>query len=217
MMLYSIIEIEDQALKDRLAKTCDNQPFIAKAPLVLVFLADYQRWQDYFQHCDVAGLCARQGLPQHNPQEGNLLLACCDAVIAAQTAVLAAESLGIGSCYIGDMMENYEIHRELLRLPRYAFPITMVCFGYPRDPQPQREQTSRFAPEFIVHKNQYRQLDSADFTAMYQPLQQRTFATQAYLPGAANIGQHFYLKKIAADFSLEMNRSVRAALKNWQD
>jgi nitroreductase len=44
MMLYSIIEIESQDLKDQLAVTCDNQPFIAKAPWMLLFLADYQRW-----------------------------------------------------------------------------------------------------------------------------------------------------------------------------
>ena len=48
MMLYSIIDISDQALKDKLAETCDHQPFIAKAPLVLLFLADYQRWYDYY-------------------------------------------------------------------------------------------------------------------------------------------------------------------------
>jgi nitroreductase len=47
MMLYSIIQVQDQSIKDTLARTCDNQPFIAKAPLVLLFLADYQRWFDY--------------------------------------------------------------------------------------------------------------------------------------------------------------------------
>lgn len=41
MMLYSILEIRDPAIKDRLAVTCDNQPFIAKAPLVLVFLRKF--------------------------------------------------------------------------------------------------------------------------------------------------------------------------------
>ena len=43
-MLYSILDVTDQALKDRLSETCDHQPFIAKAPMVLVFLADYRRW-----------------------------------------------------------------------------------------------------------------------------------------------------------------------------
>ena len=46
LMLYSIIEIADQKLKDKLAVTCDNQPFIAKAPLALLFAADYQRQYD---------------------------------------------------------------------------------------------------------------------------------------------------------------------------
>ncbi|GAH18492.1 unnamed protein product, partial [marine sediment metagenome] len=48
MMFYSIIQVTDQKLKDRLVVTCDNQPHIAKAPLVLLFLADMQRWWDYF-------------------------------------------------------------------------------------------------------------------------------------------------------------------------
>ena len=57
MMLYSILEVEDQTIKERLAVTCDDQPFIAKAPLVLLFLADYQRWMDFFQHSGVEALC----------------------------------------------------------------------------------------------------------------------------------------------------------------
>ncbi len=48
LMLYSIVDVADQALKDRLAITCDDQPFIAKAPWVLVFVADYQKWTDLF-------------------------------------------------------------------------------------------------------------------------------------------------------------------------
>src|SRR5450759_3715337 len=48
LMLYSILEIEDQALKDRLAVTCDDQPFIARAPWVLLFVADFQKWMDLF-------------------------------------------------------------------------------------------------------------------------------------------------------------------------
>ena len=46
--LYTILDITDQGLKDRLAVSCDNQPFIAKAPLVLIFCADCQKWYDAF-------------------------------------------------------------------------------------------------------------------------------------------------------------------------
>ena len=100
---------------------CDNQPFIARAPLVLLFLADYQRWFDYYMLSGVEDLCRRRGEPLRKPQEGDLFLACNDALIAAQTAVVAAESLGIGSCYIGDIMENYEIASG----PVWAAPIRL--------------------------------------------------------------------------------------------
>ncbi len=62
MMLYSILEITDQSLKDKLAITCDNQPFIARAPLVWIFLADYQRWYDYFLASGVEEICAQRKL-----------------------------------------------------------------------------------------------------------------------------------------------------------
>ncbi|MFQ5832277.1 MAG: nitroreductase family protein [Candidatus Thorarchaeota archaeon] len=118
MMHYSIVEVTDQEMKDRLVETCDNQPFIAKAHLVLLFLADMQRWYDFFEYSDVPGLCKAHQTEYVTPQESDLLLASCDALIAAQNAVIAAESLGIGSCYIGDIMENIEIHREMFDLPK---------------------------------------------------------------------------------------------------
>ena len=130
LMLYSILEIEDQALKDRLAVTCDHQPFIARAPWVLLFVADFQKWMDLFAAC---GCDELPGVPHGvTPGLGDLLMACNDALIAAQNAVVAAESLGIGSCYIGDIMELGETHAELLQLPRYTFPAAMLCLGRPK-------------------------------------------------------------------------------------
>ncbi|MBN1180581.1 MAG: nitroreductase family protein [Anaerolineae bacterium] len=215
MMLYSVIEIADQSVKERLVETCDNQPFIAKAPWVLLFLADYQRWYDYFITAGVEALCEERGAPMRTPQEGDLFLACCDALIAAQTAVIAAESLGVGSCYIGDIMENYEVHREMFRLPRYVFPIAMVCFGHPTEQQRAREMTTRFDRKFIVFEGQYRHLHAEEFEEMYREQQERLFEGREALKGARNVGQFMYLRKFGADFTLEMTRSVRAILKAW--
>jgi nitroreductase len=144
MMLYAILEIEDQQLKERLSETCDHQPFIARAPYVLIFLADYQRWYDVYVQAGVEVRCAELDREFRKPQEGDLMLACADAIIAAQNAVVAAESMGIGSCYIGDIMENYEIHRELLGLEPYTFPAAMLCFGYPADPNSSVPQVNAF-------------------------------------------------------------------------
>jgi FMN reductase (NADPH)/FMN reductase [NAD(P)H] len=210
MMLYTIVEIDDQALKESLAQSCDNQPFIAQAPLVLLFLADYQRWFDYFIASDVRSLCEAEGQAIRFPGEGDLLLACCDALIAAQTAVIAAESLGIGSCYIGDIMENYEFHRDLLGLPQYTFPITLLCLGYPKDPYPTKKLTSRFPQQYIHFKNSYKRLDSAALEEMFQ-----SRAPQRYSGNVTNVGQHVYAKKFAADFTVEMTRSVKKAIETW--
>lgn len=216
MMLYSIIEVEDQALKDRLAVTCDNQPFIARAPYVLLFLADYQRWMDYFEYCGAEELAREQGVSPRQPGAGDLILACCDALIAAQTAVIAAESLGIGSCYIGDILENYEIHRGMFDLPRYVVPITLVCFGRPQHEHRREDQTSRYDREFIVSQNRYRRLSGEDFERMYRLIEERYAGGKGYPGGAKNFGQATYLRKFTADFSFEMNRSVREMLKNWE-
>ena len=90
--LYTILDITDQSLKDRLAVSCDKQPFIAKAPMVLIFCADILKWIDVFEEGEAE---------PRKPGCGDLFLGIDDALIAAQNAVVAADSLGIGSCYIG--------------------------------------------------------------------------------------------------------------------
>lgn len=210
MMLYSIIDVTDQHIKDRLVKTCDNQPFIARAPMVWLFLADYQRWQDYFVHSNVEKL----EKPMRKPEEGDLFLACCDALIAAQNAVIAAESFGLGSCYIGDIMENYEIHKEMFDLPKYVFPICMLVFGYPTQQQKEREMTTRFAEKFIVFENQYRQLAPAEFDEMFAGSESQ-MPKGAAMQGIDNFGQAVYQRKFSSDFSVEMSRSVRKWLQQW--
>ena len=214
LMLYSILDVTDQSMKDKLAVTCDNQPFIARAPMVWIFLADYQRWFDYFQASGVEELCAQRELSMMKPEEGDLFLACSDALIAAQNAVIAAESFGIGSCYIGDITERYEIHKEMLDLPQYVFPICMLVFGYPTQQQKDRTFTPRFDEKFIVFENQYRRLEKDEFTEMFAERQSRLpFGLKK--EGVTTVGQATYLRKFSGDFTVEMRRSVREWLKHW--
>ena len=216
LMLYSIIEVKDQAAKDTLVRTCDNQPFIARAPLVLLFLADYQRWVDHFAVSGVEQLCEEEGKPVRTPEEGDLFLACCDALIAAQTAVIAAEALGLGSCYIGDIMENYEEHRELFDLPRYVFPICLLCFGYPTRQQRERTLTRRLDAEYVVFEDKYRRFGPEAFEAMYRERQDEPVLGQRRdAKGIRNLAQMVYERKFDSAFSREMSRSVRAMLQAW--
>ena len=138
------------------------------------------------------------------------MLAACDTLIAAQTAVIAAEALGLGSCYIGDILENFEFHRELFGLPQYVLPVTMLCFGYPTAKAARRTLTPRFPQRVIHFQNRYQRVARADLDGM---LKEREPAK--YLKNAENMGQHMFARKFGADFSVEMTRSVKAARANW--
>ncbi len=208
LMLYSIVEIEDQALKDRLALTCDHQPFIARAPWVLLFVADFQKWMDLFSAC---GCDELPGVPHGvTPGLGDFVTACNDALIAAQNAVVAAESLGIGSCYIGDIMELGETHAEVLRLPRYTFPATLLCFGRPKVRPHRTERYERH----VVHRNAYRRLTPEELGEVSRELD------ELYCAGGAREGtsghvQDVYARKFTADYAAETNRSVAWWFERW--
>ena len=208
MMLYSIIEIEDQATRDRLAVTCDDQPFIATAPWVLVFVADFQKWMDLFAHSKVDEL---EGCEHRDtPGPGDLLLACSDALIAAQNAVIAAESLGIGSCYIGDILEMGEEHRRLLDLPPSTLPIAMLCFGRPKS---QRAPVGR-QEKYVVMRDRYRRLTPDELQDVSDTLQ-REHAPHGLAPGSANYPQAIYKRKFTSAFMAEMNRSAQWWIDRW--
>lgn len=201
MTLYSIIDVTDEDLKKRLSVTCDNQPFIADAPLVLIFCADYSRWYECF--------CAVED-EVRKPGAGDLLLSYTDAVIAAQNAVVAAESLGIGSCYIGDILENYEIHKELLNLPKYVIPSAMLVFGYPTKQQKERVKPARFKLEDIIHENSYDNIPNKQAEML-------TDVTGKTGEELNNYISAFCKRKWNSDFSHEMSRSAYEMIKGWLD
>ena len=193
------MDITDRALKERLAVTCDNQPFIADAKMVLIFCADCKKWYDAF---------VAAGCQPRTPGAGDLLLAVSDANIAAQNAVVAAHSLGIGSCYIGDIMENIEAHRESLALPPWVFPAAMLVFGFPTQQQQERTKPQRVPMEHIVHQNGYRTMDAEELRAMFEGKR----GVRSYEEWM----QAFCERKFNSDFAREMSRSVEEYLKDFR-
>ncbi len=195
--LYTILDVTDAELKRQLSVTCDHQPFIATAPLVLIFCADPLKWVDAYRSvgCDPRPI-----------GPGDLLLAMQDAVIAAQNAVTAAWSLGIGSCYIGDIMENAEQHRAMLHLPPEVMPATMVVFGYPTVHQLERFKPERSPLESIVQQNTYHRMDSGALRRMIEP----RIGQNAYEAWVAA----FCGRKFNSGFARELSRSAQVYLRS---
>lgn len=208
MVLYSIIEVEDQAIKERLAVLCDDQPFIASAPWVLVFVADWQKWTDLFSTSAVAEVDAEAHRTDVGP--GDLMLASADALIAAQTTVIAAESLGIGSCYIGDVIENGEEVAGLLDLPPHTFPAAMLCLGRPRK---RREPIGRYGRR-LVHRDRYQRMTPAQIAEATQELGE-LHTPSGLPPDVSDYAQAVYRRKFASAFMAEMNRSTAWWMERW--
>ncbi len=197
--LYTVIDVTDEEKKQRLSVLCDNQPFIAKAPLVLVFCADCKKWYDAY---------ALAGCEPRRPGVGDLMLAVTDTAIAAQNAVCAAHSYGVGSCYIGDMLERCEEMRETLSLPDFVVPSVMLVFGYPTEGQKARRKPDRARLTDTVFENSYPTLDE---DAVREAFAYRTDGDfDSYM-------ERFCSRKYNSDFSREMTRSVAEYLKQFED
>lgn len=200
MQLYSIIDVTSQEVKDKLAVLCDNQPFISNAKMVLIYCADYQKWVDAFNALELE--------PRH-PDTGDLLLSIEDAVIAAQNAVTAAWSLGIGSCYIGDIMENYEKIIELLKLPSYVYPACMVVFGHIDEEHKQKEKPKRVDNKYVVFENEYKRLNNKELQDMFE---YKTIPS-----GYIEWMKRFINRKYNSDFSKEMSRSANKYIERYRN
>lgn len=195
MMMYSVISVDNPETRARLSR----QPAIRKAPMVLVFCADYRRWSLIFQGMTESG---------RNPQEGEYQLAVVDTVIAAQNAVLAAEALGLSSVYLGDIMEHYEERSEALGCPVGVVPVVTLCIGYATEMQMNRAHTRRLGQQYLIHREQYRDFSREELLHMlqergkYESLEQM----QPWL-------EKFSKRCVEGKGSLERTRSIRAAIR----
>lgn len=206
--LYTILDVTDDALRVSLSELCDHQPFIATAPVVLVFLADCARWPRMYR---LAGCTPRA------PGVGDLMLAVTDASIAAQNVVVAAQSMGLGSCYIGDVMENCEKMREALKLPPYVFPCAMLVIGYPTEGQKTRAKPTRFEQAMFVHENVYTPVSDEALRDMVTAREEARRSKDAPAFDYDTWMRAFCARKYQSDFSREMSRSVAEYLKDYSN
>jgi nitroreductase len=143
MQLYSIVITRDEKMKEQLAPFHFNQPIARQAPVLLTFIADFNRFSKW---CEM-----NKAIPGYN----NFLsftTAVIDAILVAQNVCIAAENKGLGICYLGTTTYNAKGIIDVLNLPKLTFPVTTVALGYP-DEQPPL--TDRIPLEGIIHDERY--------------------------------------------------------------
>lgn len=148
MQSYSIIKIEDQNLKNLLAEN-GNQEYMTRAPHLWIFIADLNR---------------NYSIARENNEENDIMIrfdkfiqGFTDAVIAAQNVVNAAESMGLGTNYFGNIHNNTAKIIELLNLPKLTYPVVGLGFGIPNQKPQIKPKMSMdiksFTDEYKVYDN----------------------------------------------------------------
>lgn len=119
---YTIIKVNDCEARKQIAELSGDQFYVETAPVFLVFCADLNRLD---LTCRMNDTEMKDGFTE------TFIIATVDAALAAQNALIAAESLGLGGVYIGGIRNNPEKMCELLDIPQNVYPVFGMCIGYP--------------------------------------------------------------------------------------
>ncbi|MFF2083015.1 NADPH-dependent oxidoreductase [Nocardia sp. NPDC058176] len=146
LQVWSVIEVRDPERRARLADVAGGQAHIVQAPVLLVWTADFAR--------------LRQLADDHGaPLEGadyleSSYVGFVDAALAAQNAVVAAESLGLGTVYIGALRNDPERVAAELNLPDHVFAVFGLVVGHP-DPTEGTRVKPRLPQTAVLHQETY--------------------------------------------------------------
>ncbi|MCG1010542.1 NADPH-dependent oxidoreductase [Salinicoccus sp. ID82-1] len=142
---YTIIAVKDKARKKQLAELCGNQKHIEEAPVFLIFCADYYR---------TAIASEMEGTPLNITNDiDSLIVGATDVGIALGTAVVAAESMGLGTVAIGGIRRQSGEVIDMLELPEYVIPVSGLCIGHPDE---DVDQKPRLPKEAVYHEERYK-------------------------------------------------------------
>ncbi|MFS0863437.1 oxygen-insensitive NADPH nitroreductase [Fredinandcohnia sp. 179-A 10B2 NHS] len=144
---YSIIGVKDKGRKQQLAEIAGNQTYVAENGHFFVFCADLHRHQ-------VLSQMENRDITTSLQSTEKFMVAVIDAALAAQNAVIAAESMGLGACYIGGLRNNLEDVCQVLKVPERVIPLFGIAVGYP-DQEPGKKP--RLPYEHVYHEDEYQQ------------------------------------------------------------
>ena len=159
MQVYSMIVTKDENLRKQLWEVHFRQDMVLQAPVVITFCADINRFNKWCR------------LRKADPAYDNLLWFCnaaIDATLASQNVALAAESFGLGICFLGTTTYNSERIIDILKLPVGVMPVTTLVVGYP-DEQPTL--TGRLPFDAVVHNETYCDYTDEKIECLYAELE----------------------------------------------
>lgn len=156
MQVYSLIVTREPDRKEELWKLHFKQDMVIQAPVVITFCADFNRFNTWCSY--------RNAVPGYD-NFLSFFTAAIDALLVAQNVAVAAESHGLGICYLGTTTYMAEDIIQVLNLPKFVVPVTTLVLGYP-DENPAL--ADRLPLEGVVHYESYSEYSEDDINRIYQ-------------------------------------------------
>ena len=183
---FSIIEVRDRDRRAQLNELlCEGRrSCIEKAPVALVFCVDTHRMNRWSE---------LQGGAPHFKGIGVLWVALRGVYTAAQNAVIAAESLGLGSQYIQEIVWQPYTTLGFFQLPPQVLPVAMLIMGYPEERPPLAPSLPL---EAVVHKEVYNDPTDEELTEHFASKEEYFQDWFRSLPADSKLKQHIESKGI---------------------
>jgi len=189
---YTVIQVNDQTVRQEIAELSGPQAWVAQAPVFLVFCADLTRLETA---CNMHAKEMAQGFAEQ------FVVATVDTALLAQNAMVTAESLGLGGVYIGGIRNDPRKICDLLHIPEKAFPVFGMCLGYPDHAPPPKP---RLPMEAIFKTDRYDRENEDGFLKAYDRVTNTYYQTRD-----SNLKDQTWTGQIA-DF---MSQKIRPHMK----
>lgn len=169
LQAWSVVVVRDRDRMRRISESLGGRDYVENAPVLLVWVADLARNAGVVQqHVDY---------PEAVDYIESTIIACVDVALAAQNALLAAESLGLGGVFVGSIRDNPEAVSAELGLPQHAFPVVAMPIGVP-DPAEGTGIKPRLPLSAVMHPEQYDSERSAAGAAEFETRDREYYAGQ---------------------------------------
>ena len=193
----SIMRVTDPVKRSEFKEITGGQAYVVTAPEFLVFCADLSR---PMRCCTAHGGTPAEGLTEH------FIIATVDVALYAQNVAVAAESAGLGICYIGAIRNDVARSAELLDLPAQVYPVFGMCIGWPdQDP----EVKPRLPVSVVLKENSYSIDGEAEAIAAYDEEMRNYYATRS-----ANIKIQGWSEQMAGLLGKESRLHMRPFLES---
>ena len=205
MQTYSIIVTRDRALLEQLHEPHMRQSMVLDAPVLLTFCADFHRMRRWLRLSNA---------PNNFDNFMSFMVAAIDAILVSQNVALAAESRGLGICYMGSTLANCDQIGRILQLPANVVPVVGFSLGYPDEDPALRD---RLPLDGLVHQETYQDYTNERIQEIYHEREVKGWDRYMSIPrlrqlveesGVENLAQIYTVVKYTRESHQQISRTV---------